>query len=140
MAWTTPKTNWVSTDYFNYSDYNRIIGNLKYLLDLANEIYASFSYESMAAVGSYTFYWMPSQFNRIESNLKILYDNITHDSISFGSTKSFTYNGKFIDYGELNRIERLCLIIHTQLETQKKGRLQLAFNLRGGMKLGGSEF
>lgn len=29
MAWQTPKTNWKISDYFNYSDYNRIVGNME---------------------------------------------------------------------------------------------------------------
>lgn len=37
MAWVTPKTNWVDGDYFNINpDYNRIKGNIEYLLTLSN--------------------------------------------------------------------------------------------------------
>ena len=38
MAWIEPKTDWVSTDYFNIEDYNRIIGNIIYLKDFADYI------------------------------------------------------------------------------------------------------
>lgn len=38
MAWTTPKTNWVDGDYFNLNpDYNRIKGNIEYLIALSEE-------------------------------------------------------------------------------------------------------
>lgn len=32
-TWTTPKTNWVSTDTFSASDWLRIVGNLEYITD-----------------------------------------------------------------------------------------------------------
>ena len=35
MAWQTPKTNWVSTEKFNKDDYNRIIGNIAELREIA---------------------------------------------------------------------------------------------------------
>lgn len=34
MAWITPKINWVSTDYINVVDYNRIKNNVEYIKDL----------------------------------------------------------------------------------------------------------
>lgn len=39
MAWMEPKTDWVSTDYFNAEDYNRMIGNISYLKTLADEVF-----------------------------------------------------------------------------------------------------
>lgn len=36
MEWITPKTDWVSSDYFNVSDYNRIKNNALYLANLIN--------------------------------------------------------------------------------------------------------
>lgn len=32
-TWTTPKTNWNSTDSFSASDWIRIVGNLEYITD-----------------------------------------------------------------------------------------------------------
>lgn len=42
MAWTTPKTDWVSTDTFNASDWLRIVGNLKYITDNLGIAYTPF--------------------------------------------------------------------------------------------------
>lgn len=42
MAWTTPKTNWISTDTFNASDWLRIVGNLKYIADGVGIAYTPF--------------------------------------------------------------------------------------------------
>ena len=40
MAWMTPKTDWVSTDTYEYSDLNRVENNIDAIADLI-EIYAA---------------------------------------------------------------------------------------------------
>lgn len=42
MAWTTPKTDWESTDRFFASDWLRIVGNLKYITDSVGIAYTPF--------------------------------------------------------------------------------------------------
>ena len=42
MAWTTPKTDWKSTDRFFASDWLRIVGNLKYITDSVGIAYTPF--------------------------------------------------------------------------------------------------
>lgn len=42
MAWTTPKTDWGSTDRFFASDWLRIVGNLKYITDSVGIAYTPF--------------------------------------------------------------------------------------------------
>lgn len=42
MAWTTPKTDWKSTDSFYASDWLRIVGNLKYITDSVGIAYTPF--------------------------------------------------------------------------------------------------
>lgn len=32
-TWTTPKTDWIGTDYFTASDWQRINGNIEYIAD-----------------------------------------------------------------------------------------------------------
>ena len=41
MSWVTPKTNWNSSDYFNFEDLERIVNNYNHLVDMANEIYTT---------------------------------------------------------------------------------------------------
>lgn len=41
MSWITPKTNWVSSEYFNYEDLERIVNNYNHLVDMVNEIYTT---------------------------------------------------------------------------------------------------
>ena len=42
MSWTTPKTDWIDDDYFNYEDAIRIDDNINYLTDMAIEIYQEY--------------------------------------------------------------------------------------------------
>ena len=39
MAWGTPKTNWQPSDRWTYSAYNRLANNIKFVRDLAEQIY-----------------------------------------------------------------------------------------------------
>lgn len=128
MTWTTPKTDWKSTDRFNISDYNRIKGNLEYLHEFAEELYLSFSTEDMGDnKESYADYFYADEFNLFENNLKILNQNIfTQD---FGIAQKFYDNGPFIQYGELNRIESATLSMYNLLTIQKKNLPRMAFRL-----------
>lgn len=42
-TWTTPKTNWVGTDYFYAADWLRIVGNLEYITDALGIAYTPYT-------------------------------------------------------------------------------------------------
>lgn len=42
MSWTTPKTDWIDDDYFNFEDAIRIDDNINHLTDMAIEIYQDY--------------------------------------------------------------------------------------------------
>ena len=44
------KTNWLSSDYFNADDYNRIKSNIEDLLEIALKYYRDFSLHSIDEV------------------------------------------------------------------------------------------
>lgn len=72
MPWVTPKTDWQSTDYINFGDFNRIEGNI---LEVATYL-ASLGYNvgSITSVTNRTnasFDYI-SSINRIETNLNSL--------------------------------------------------------------------
>lgn len=133
MAWTTPKTNWVASDYFNWSDFNRIKNNLAYLHDRAEEVYPSFSVNSTSTedVTDYNYIWLPSDINKLEQDLTTLYQHMTLRDFNIGTQKTFTYNGAFITYTELNRIESATLNIYNRLVNQIAGRKRIAYTLGG---------
>ena len=120
MAWTTPKTNWVLSDRFNISDYNRIKNNLQYLMDRVTHLFKPFQqYDMGADVVGYTGYRTATQFNHIEQNL----ENMNKAALNrdYGATKTFYANGAFIKYDELNRIESACVNIRTICDLVEAG-------------------
>lgn len=131
--WTNPKTNWVSTDYFNIKDYNRIKANLVYLSELANSLYLDISTSDMGADKVYEGDYYASEFNVFENNLEAI-KNSTY-SLDIGDKELFYDNGSFILWSELNRIESACLKYYNLLTTQLKNISKLPFTC--GAKIGG---
>ena len=132
MTWSTPKTNWESTDRFNISDYNRIKNNLEYLHEFANTLYLSFSIADMGEnKESYADFFYADEFNLFEDNLKVINQTVFTQDI--GYAQRFYDNGQFIKYDELNRIESAILSIYEMLNRQKAGLKVLSFRL-GDMK------
>lgn len=128
MAWETPKTNWVSTDRFNISDYNRIKNNLDFLEQIGNEVYKSFQIGDMGDdKTSYAGYWTPAEFNLFESNLELIKANFPASNI--GTRKTFFENGPFINWEELNRIESAILNYYVVATMQKATLPRLSFRL-----------
>lgn len=131
MAWTTPKTDWVATDRFNITDYNRIKNNLKWLHDKAEELLKhGITYCDMGAdVSDYTGYRTATQFNNFEQNIYLIADEVFHRD--YGETKTFFANGAFIDYVELNRIESACVTMREDVDGLEAGisDKHLAFTL-----------
>ena len=75
MAWVTPKTNWVDGDYFNINpDYNRIKGNIEYLLALSKTMYADYTAPSLESA-SMSGYPRVSFFNNVVNATKALLEN-----------------------------------------------------------------
>lgn len=128
MAWQTPKTNWISSDRFNISDYNRIKNNIKFLEELGREVYQFFSLSDMGDdKTSYAGYWTPAEFNLFESNLEVIKQNFPDSNI--GTRKTFFENGPFIDREELNRIESALLAYYNMASLQRGTIPRLAVRL-----------
>ncbi len=135
MAWTTPKTDWNSTssggqytgDYFSYVDFNRIVGNLAVLTDLAGQLYQMQYTTVLPSEKTRTGYPFAADLNSIETRL----DEINSQTINLpiGNKRTFTNNGVFINATELNRIESAMLALHRPLEDQVGGRKMLRFRL-----------
>lgn len=129
MAWQTPKTNWVSTDYFNIEDYNRIIGNIAELREIAIQAYPVFSIASMGGEKTYSDYIYADEINTIESNLTTICNNTYPFAI--GEQKTYYPYQPATDYAEFNRIESACLTIYQNLQGQLSGKRRLSFVLGG---------
>lgn len=126
--WTNPKTDWVSTDFFNLSDYNRIKNNIDYLREKALELYIDFPFEDMGVdKTSYAQYPYADEFNALEDNLESLRQNtfLFDDS----APKQWYENQRTPNYEDFNRLERACLLFKEGFESQKSMKRRLSFRL-----------
>lgn len=126
--WIEPKTDWVSTDFFNLSDYNRIKNNIAYLRDLALTVYTDFSWREMGVdKTSYAQYPYADEFNALEDNLESLRQNtfLFDDS----DPKQWYENQRTPNYEDFNRLERACLLFYQGFNSQKENKRRLSFRL-----------
>lgn len=135
--WTEPKTNWVSTDYFNYTDYNRIKNNISRLRSMALTLYLDFPYENMGDDKTgYTDFPYADEFNAMENNLESL-KNHTY-GFYFTDKKQWYENQPTPNYEDLNRIEGACLKMYNgfnnELSAKSKLNIRLG-NQKGTVKL-----
>lgn len=132
--WTEPKTNWGSTDYFNYTDYNRIKNNIAYLRNLALTLYLDFPYEDMGDDKSgYADFPYADEFNAMENNL----ESMKNGTFAFYNTdkKQWYANQPTPNYEDLNRIESACLKLRNGFNNEliAKGRLSFRLGNQKGM-------
>lgn len=125
--WQTPKTDWTASDVVLCSDYNRIKGNIDYLQTLACKIYKGFDIEEMGDDKTEEQYPYADEYNRLEQNIEMIAKSTA--GFQYGESPVFFDNGNFLDYQELNRIERATLDMYNQLTNQYKGRRMLTFTL-----------
>lgn len=133
MAWITPKTNWVDGDYFNLNpDYNRIKGNIEYLIALHDELYPeheSPELESADILG----YPTVSFFNNVVNSTQ---EMLSHYSpIGTKSMRAYASNGVVWNAAELNAIEGNHLLLYHALRGQKSCIRRLQVTL-GGVQIG----
>ena len=139
-TWETPKTDWYGAtaggvytgDRFNYTDYNRIKNNLIYLHDLAITLYDDFDIEDVGDDKTVADYPYADEINAIEQNLETINKNTL--SQSYGDTKTYTANDAFINYTELNRLEKATLDLYDKITNTANGRrtLELNFGFKSG--------
>lgn len=130
-TWTTPKTDWKASDYFEASDYNRIVGNLIYLKDKATTLYSGIVYSNMVTSKSDGAMFYAKEMNLIENNLAILNSKTYNKNI--GTKKTYSPNQATPTYDEFNRIENACVEIRKQID------LDLALIPRFTFRLGNAK-
>lgn len=127
-TWTTPKTNWIASDSFNISDYNRIKNNLQYLHDESENIFGQYAIIDMGSdISSYAGYWNVDLFNAIESNLQTINEHMLN--LPIGAKLTFYPNGVFIGYAELNRIENASIMLKSTIDGWYEAMAILPFRL-----------
>lgn len=129
MAWQTPKTDHSSEGRFNKDDYNRIIGNIAAIKELAARLYPDFSLQDMGEDKAYGDPIYADEINAIESNLAAICENTYPFDI--GEQKTYYAHQPATDAEEYNRIESACLMIYQNLQGQLSGKRRLSFTLGG---------
>ena len=119
MAWQTPKTNWKISDYFNYSDYNRIVGNMEIVrADIEDVIGENTDeYKALPANKGYNSILYAEEMNQIWDNL-VLLDNLFCEEGIRGK-KTYTINGSTPTFEDFNAIEQYLLEYHDWLQQIK---------------------
>lgn len=129
--WAKPKTDWKESDFFNIADYNRIKANLNHLRDMAVHLWGEFGLADMGADkthNDYSFY--ADEINQFEDNLEAICVNTYPFAI--GDKKTYAANSPFIDFRELNRIEKACQLIYDNIKGREDGLNRMRFRLKGG--------
>lgn len=126
--WIEPKLDWVSTDKFNYSDYNRIKNNIAYLREEALKLYVSFPFSDMGEdKTSYEDIPYADEFMKLEENLEYI-KNYTFPF--YDTDRGYWYdNQPTPNYNDFNRLENACLEIRDGLIQQEKCIPRLSFTL-----------
>ena len=134
MAWITPKTDWVDGDYFNLNpDYNRIKGNIEYLIELSKEIYNDYNSPALESA-SIDGYPHVSFFNNVVNSTEaILYNCYAPKGNQ--SMRVYSSNGVGWNAAELNAIETNHQLLYNALTMQKLSIRRLQITL-GGVKIG----
>ena len=135
MAWITPKTDWVNGDRFNlYPDYNRIKGNIEYLIDLSKTLY--FDYETPALENHVsTDFPQASFFNNVVDSTRAILSNC-YSPVGAKPMRSYKSNGLVWNADDLNTIEHNHLLLYNALTEQKSSIRRLEYTL-GGVNIGG---
>lgn len=96
---------WVSTDYLNYDDMNRIETNINTLYDLVLEIDSTASVPTIVTNRTYTSIDTVSSLNRIESNIANIDNYYPIQNFYWDTPKTNWKAWDSITYMDLNRIE-----------------------------------
>lgn len=136
MAWITPKTNWVVTDYFNIGDYNRIIGNINHVKVLADELFYGFpNITDMGSDKTYESLFYAREMNAIENNIALI--NLNSYGFDIGNTTSYSANGSTPLWSEFNRLESAILLLYNTMIAHRNALPRLALRLgnRKGLRV-----
>ena len=127
MAWSTPKTDWVSTDKVNAVDYNRWKNNLAFIRDFAYELFGDFSTVTLYDDKTRAFVPLASELNALETILDQI--NAATYNLAIGEKQTYYINHHPLNHEEMNRIEGMTLLIYRTLTAQKNAKRHLAFRL-----------
>lgn len=147
MSWQTPKEDWnglhingvYSGDYFSYTDANRITGNHNYLMTIFSNLNPTVTVNTTKSDNAYSSssFIYATDVNALVANLKIMCNtlNIKTTYTALNKIPTFSANGRFLYFDELNTIEKTIRVLLDPLNMTYNGRRKLQFSLGAGMCL-----
>ena len=139
LKWIKAKTDWQPTDYINVDDFNRIRNNILYLMQehvpLFGDIQFTEPITGEETVGNWAY---AEEWNNLEDRLE---DFLTKTVYAIdglvGKKKNYNIYSPYIDYEELNRIEKTCEIYQRTFLGRHNSREHLSYELGnyGGVKI-----
>lgn len=129
--WTSPKVDWKINDYFNATDYNRIINNIAFLNAFLGTLFNGIGKLSMGEEKSVRSAIYAQEINDIENAIENL--NLKTYNFNIGNKKEYADNGKTPNYEEFNRIESAMLKLYEQMLNHKENLARLEVRL-GNLK------
>ena len=135
MAWIEPKTNWVATDYFNASDYNRIIGNVKHLKAFYESFGSKVEEIQVGEEKTYLSMIYAREMNDIENAVQQI--NTGTYKLNIGAKSVYSANNPTTRHTDLNRIENAILRLYKTMYYEKQNipRLAYTFGNQKGMRV-----
>lgn len=127
MAWIEPKTDWTENDYFNASDYNRIIGNISYLKAYLDGLFLDLTNVSLGAKKTYTSLFYAREMNDIEQTLERL--NSETYGLDVGEAQTYKPNTPTPLWSEYNRLESAILLLYNTSVAHKENLTRLSYTL-----------
>ena len=127
MEWIEPKTDWTSKDAFDYVAYNRVTGNITFLKDFADSLFATLTDFSLETEKANLSLLYARHMNAIEDGLELL--NAETYNKEIGEKKTYKPNKNFPTYEEYNRIESSCLALYNEMQIHKANLPRLAIVL-----------
>jgi hypothetical protein len=122
MAWVTPKTNWNTNDFYNFTDFNRVESNTIEICDFVD------SFDFRPQIGSTKTDWdnkdIPffDDLNRIEQNIAII-RNTSSAPEGWTAPKTNWNSLDGFDFNDANRLERNLVQLYDMFANIKKAVL-----------------
>lgn len=115
-SWLTPKTDWASSDYYNYSALDRVENNTEYLKDYfitLGYIPSTTTFVTGRTKESLVYY---DDMNRIENNIKALKDCSYTPLVWTNPVTNWISAYKVFGYTDANRLESNLVNLKTMME------------------------
>lgn len=132
MSWITPKTDWTVLDYFNIEDYNRIKGNIEYLVEYAKNI--NLDLVLPFALENATIETVPkvSLFNSIVYDTDYIRNSLSQNIVGYRDMRTYTEKGSAWNYSDLIIIENNIFLLKQRMDGIFYAKDMLPFDLGKG--------